>query len=161
MSICGEICDQQSLNISVTPLFVNCEEYSGILTLWKRHFTPFHVIYLFIYSFIYLQIQYNKQVGYSDVLYVLIGHYLSYLRVYPPAIYNLQATEQNFHGLVCRSQINTVLLPQFSELIQCSVTLRVGNVGIPLYNKCNLLSNSQKNCLMNSQLQVPLQKKFF
>ena len=53
MSICGEICDQQSLNISVTPLFVNCEEYSGILTLWKRHFTPFDVIYLFIHLFIY------------------------------------------------------------------------------------------------------------
>ena len=56
MPICGEICDQQSLNISVTPFFVNCEEYSKNLKFWKRHFTSFRVIYLFIYSFIYLQI---------------------------------------------------------------------------------------------------------
>ena len=50
MSICGEI-DQQSLNISMTPLSLNCEEYSGILTFGNA--LP---CYLFIHLFIYLQI---------------------------------------------------------------------------------------------------------
>ena len=52
MSICGEI-DQQSLNISVTLLFLNCEEYSWILTIGNVILRP---SMLFIYSFIYLQI---------------------------------------------------------------------------------------------------------
>ena len=50
MSICGEI-DQQSLNISMTPLSLNCEEYSGILTFGNVILRP---SMLFIYSFIYL-----------------------------------------------------------------------------------------------------------
>ena len=50
MSICGEI-DQQSLNISMTPVSLNCEEYSGILTFGNVILRP---SMLFIYSFIYL-----------------------------------------------------------------------------------------------------------
>ena len=46
MSICGEI-DQQSLDISMTPLSLNYEEYSGILTFYALP------CYLFIYLFIY------------------------------------------------------------------------------------------------------------
>ena len=50
MSVCGEI-DPQSLNISVTPLVLNCEEYSGILTYGNVILRP---SMLFIYLFIYL-----------------------------------------------------------------------------------------------------------
>ena len=51
ISICGEI-DQQSFNIGVTPLFLNYEKYSGILTSE----TSFYALpcYVCIYSFIYL-----------------------------------------------------------------------------------------------------------
>ena len=52
MSICGKI-DQQSLNISVTPLFLNCDEYTGILRFGNVILRP---SMLFIYLFIYLQI---------------------------------------------------------------------------------------------------------
>ena len=50
ISNCGEI-DQQSFNIGVTPLSLNCEEYSGILTFGNVILRP---SLLFIYSFIYL-----------------------------------------------------------------------------------------------------------
>ena len=51
MSICGEI-DQQSLNITVTPLFLNCEEYTGILTFKNVILRPSMLfIYLFFYRF--------------------------------------------------------------------------------------------------------------
>ena len=44
--------EQQSLNNSVTPLFLNCEEYSGILTFGTVILRPsMLVIYEFIYRF--------------------------------------------------------------------------------------------------------------
>ena len=53
ISICGEI-DQQSFNISVTPLFLNCEKYSGILTFGNVILRPSMLcMYLFVHLFIY------------------------------------------------------------------------------------------------------------
>ena len=81
MSICGEI-DQQSLNISMTPLSLNCEEYSGILTFGNVILRP---SMLFIYSFIYLSTDLAKQTSWLLRRIIrfkeAIGHYLNHLRV--------------------------------------------------------------------------------
>ena len=61
ISICGEI-DQQSFNISVTPLFSNCEKYSGILTFGNVILRPSMLcMYLFVHLFIYRFSIINKQ----------------------------------------------------------------------------------------------------